>query len=49
VQDATASAALVLAEDNWHKEDKRHQDKAAAKQRRASVNLHLFALAYSYE
>jgi hypothetical protein len=40
---------LALAEDKRHKEDKRCQEEAAAKQHQAGVNLHLFALAYSYE
>jgi hypothetical protein len=40
---------LALAEDKQRKEDKRHQEEDAAKQCRAGVNLHLFALAYSYE
>ncbi len=48
-QDATASAALALAEDKQHKKDKRHQEEAATKQCRAGLSLHLFALAYSYE
>jgi hypothetical protein len=48
-RDATASAALALAGDKWRKEDKRRQEEAAAKQRRVGVNLHLFALAYSYK
>jgi hypothetical protein len=49
MQDATASATMALAEDKQPKEDKRCQEEAAAEQHRAGVNLHLFALAYSYE
>ncbi len=49
VRNVTASAMLALAEDKQHKEDKRCQEEAAAKQRQAGVNLHLFALAYSNE
>jgi hypothetical protein len=48
-QDATASAALALAEDKWRKEDKGRQEEAAAKECWVGVNLLLFALAYSYE
>jgi hypothetical protein len=48
-QDATASTVLALAEDKQHKEDKRCQEEATTKQRWAGANLHLFALAYSYE
>ena len=48
-QDATASAALALAEDKQHKEDKQCQEEATTKQHWAGDNLHLLALAYSYE
>ena len=48
-RDATALAALALAEGKRRKEDKQCQEETPAKQRRAGVNLHLFALAYSYE
>ncbi len=34
-RDTTASAAPALAKDKWHQEDKRCQEEAAAKQRRA--------------
>ncbi len=47
--DATASAALALAEDKRRNEDKRRQKEAAATKCWAGVNLHLFALAYLYE
>ncbi len=49
VREAPASAALVLAEYKQRNEDKLCQEGAPAKQRQAGVNLHLFALAYSYE
>jgi hypothetical protein len=48
-RDTTATATLALAEDKQHKEDKWCQEEAAAKQCQAGVNLHLFALAFSYE
>jgi hypothetical protein len=48
-QDTTASAALALAEDKQHKEDKQPQEEATTKQHRAGVNLYLFTLAYSYQ
>ncbi len=49
MRDASASAALAWAEDMRRKEDKRCQEEASAKQCRKGVNLHLFALAHSYE
>jgi hypothetical protein len=48
-RDATASATVALAEDKRRQEDKQRQEEAAAKQRQAGVNLHLYALVYSYK
>ncbi len=48
-QDATASAALALAEDKRCKENKWFQEETAAKQGLAGVNLYSFSLVYSFE
>jgi hypothetical protein len=47
-QDTTASAALALAEDKRHKEDKQRQEEAATNNT-GRVSIFIYCMAYSYE